>query len=207
MRQQSIRPIVLASLGAAFFLGLAGSRMVLGPLERVGQFVRNPFSFATRVTPSGPVVLQQVQQLNRLETCRYNGQAVVRGDTTGVLPAWIAGDRILFIGQGEVVAGIDLARLQSQDVQVQESGVTLHLPAAEILHTRLDNLQSEVYERQTGLFSKPDGQLETKVRVEAEERIRQAALNSGVLKTAEANAREVLRRHLKMFGYQEINFI
>jgi hypothetical protein len=84
--------------------------------------------------------------------------------------------------------------------------ITVHLPPAKILHTTLDNRQSEVYERQTGIFSKADPTLETKVRIEAEDRIRAAALESGVLKTAEANAKETLRPFLNKLGFDDVHF-
>lgn len=191
------RSVGLAVVPVACLLLLLG-------VARMRELVNNPFGFSTRVTPSGPVVLQQVQSLRRLETCRYNGQAVVRGETMGSLPAWLAGDKLVFIGHGEVVGGVDLEQMQAGDVQVEGAKVTLKLPPAQILHARLDNNTSEVFERQTGLFTKADPDLETKVRREAEERIRQAALESGLLATATENARSALRAQLKQLGFREI---
>jgi Protein of unknown function (DUF4230) len=207
MRRKILSSLALMSVMAVLCLGLTAARLVWNPLHRMGQFWRNPFQVSTRVAPSGAVVLRQVQQLNRLESCRYNGQVIVRGDTRGALPAWLMGDHILFIGQGEVVAGIDLSQLRPEDVRVREMSVALRLPSAEIFSTRLDNRRSEVYERQTGFLSQPDKELETKVRVEAEERIRQAALTDGVLKTATVNAREGLRRQLALLGFRQIVFL
>ena len=92
----------------------------------------------------------------------------MKGDTSsGILPGFIAGDKLVFIGHGEVVAGVDLAKIQPEDVVVESGRATVKLPSAEIFHTSLDNDQSEVFERSTGILSKPDAQLETKVRQEA----------------------------------------
>lgn len=158
-------------------------------------------------TASGPVVLQQIQQLNRLETCRYNGEVVVRGVKKGILPTWVSGDSVLLVGRGEVVAGIDLSHLKQHDVSVDGKRLTVRLPAPSILHTRLDNGLSEVHDRQSGIFSGPDPALEGNVRREAEERIRKAALESGILKSAETNARAALSGQLKLMGFQEIRFL
>ena len=200
---------LLAAAGVAvlLLLGANALRQALSPLDWARAFARNPFALTTRATPTGPVVLQQIQRLQRVETCRYNGQVVVRGDTKGLLPTWLAGDRMLFVGQGEVVAGIDLSRLSTDDVQVQQGRVAVRLPEPEVFHTRLDNHASEVYERQTGLLTGPDRQLEKRVRVEAEDRIRAAALDHGVLATAETNAQELLRRQLGMLGFREVEFL
>jgi hypothetical protein len=206
LRQRFTNVFAVAGLIAVFCLGLIAARVFTNPLDRIGQFLSNPFGFSTKVTPSGPVVLQQIQQLSRLETTRYRERVIVKGDTKGILPSWVAGDRILFVGQGEVVAGIDLTQLQPGDVRTEGTKVSVHLPPAKILHTTLDNRQSEVYERQTGIFSKPDPSLETKVRIEAEDRIRAAALESGVLKTAEANSKETLRPFLNKLGFDDVHF-
>src|SRR5687767_2252858 len=118
-RQRLTNVFAIAGLIAVFCLGIITARVITNPLDRVGQFLRNPFSFSTTVGPSGPVVLQQIQQLSRLETTRYRERVIVKGDTTGILPSWVAGDRILFVGQGEVVAGVDLSQLKAEDVRTE----------------------------------------------------------------------------------------
>jgi len=168
--------------------------------------LRNPMALFT-TTASGPVVLQQIQQLNRLETCRYNGEVVVRGERKGILPTWISGDRVLLVGRGEVVAGLDLSALRSQDVQVKGQELSVRLPAPQILHTRLDNRRSVVHDRTSGILSGPDRDLDGQVREEAEQRIRAAALESGILRTAETNARATLSQQLRQFGFREVRFL
>lgn len=190
-------------LAATVWLLFVGVRFISG----LPQGFSNLFTLSTTVTPSGPVVLDQVQRLNRLETCRYNEQVIVRGETKGVLPTWLVGDRILFVGRGEVVGGVDLSKVSPADLQVNGREVSLRLPKAEILHTRLDNRQSEVFARETGLFSKADADLESQVRVRAEEQLQEAALAHSLLKDAERNAREALSEQLTRLGFSEVRFL
>lgn len=193
-------PVAAAAiLGAALF----GAAVKMAPLA---EAICNPFAVRSR-TISGPVLLQQVQKLQRLETSRYQGQVIVEGETKGILPTWITGDRLLFVGRGEVVAGIDLARLREGDLHAEGQRVSIRLPAAEILHTRLDNRQSEVFDRRAGFFGGTDTDLETRVRVEAEDRIREAAQANGLLRTAQENAQEALRTHLAALGFREVDFL
>src|SRR5207253_2232843 len=103
-------------------------------------------------------------------------------------------------------AGVDLGKIRPEDVSTARDRVTVHLPPSEILHVALDNQQSEVFDRQTGIFTGPDRNLETRVRAEAEARLRQAALEAGILATSDANARDVLRRHLSLLGFRSIDF-
>lgn len=186
-----------------FALLLAG---IFSQGQNVRDFLSNPLGFSSRVTPSGPVVLLQMQKLARLETARFVGDTIVKSETKGVLPIAIAGDSLLFVAHGEVVAGVDLAKMKDGDVRVDGEKVTVRLPKAEIFHTRLDSKTSEVYERQTGLFSKPDIDLETRARVESEDRLRQAALESGVLDKADENAKDAVRKQLESAGVKHLEF-
>jgi hypothetical protein len=201
------RYVALAALAGVL---LAGGLALRGPLTQarwLAETLRDPLRLVSRATPTGPVVLEQVQRLQRLETSRYQGQVIVRGDTSGLLPSWLAGDRLLFIGRGEVVAGVDLAALRPEDVRVDGARVSLRLPKPEVLYTRLDNRESQVYERRAGLLTGPDAGLEGRVRAEAEERIRLAAVESGILRSAEANSRDTLRRQLELLGFRDIRFL
>ena len=191
----------VAVLGCALLL--AG---IFSQGQSVRAFLSNPLGFASKTSVSGPVVLLQMQKLARLETSRFNGQAIVKSETKGVLPVSIAGDSLLFVAHGEVVAGVDLAKMNDGDVSVDGDKVTVHLPKAEIFHTRLDNQTSEVFERQTGLFSKPDIDLETRARVESEDKLREAALQSGILEKADENAKEAIRKQLESAGVKELEF-
>jgi hypothetical protein len=85
--------------------------------------------------------------------------------------------------------------------------VELHVPAAELFYVLLDNEKSRVYDRQTGLFSRADPQLETQVRQMAEQQIRQTALESGIISQAQGNAEKTLRALLASLGYTDVTII
>ena len=68
----------------------------------------------------------------------------------------------------------------------------MKLPPAEIFIATLDNEKSYVYDRETGILAKPDVNLETLVRQRAEEEIRNAAINDGILEQAQVNAEAYL---------------
>jgi len=122
------------------------------------------------------------------------------------LPKFLAGDRLLLVVHGEVVAGINLVGLQPGDVVIQGQRVSIHLPAAEVFSTRIDNTKTRVYSRDTGLFSSPDPNLESEVREEAERQLKQAALQDGILRTAADNARSTISGMLRGFGFHETDF-
>jgi hypothetical protein len=153
-----------------------------------------------------PTVVRQIQQLQRLETVSYTMDKIISGEHgNAYLPKFLAGDRLLLVVHGEVVGGINLARLQPGDVLIQAQKVSIHLPPVEVLSTRIDNARTRVYSRDTGLFSSPDPNLESEVREEAERQLLQAALQDGILKIAADNARSTISGMLKGFGFREVD--
>ena len=161
----------------------------------------------TQIDVSQPTVVNKIQQLQRLETVVYTMDKVVSGEKENpILPNFLAGDRLLMIVHGEVVAGVDFSGLKSGDVAVQDKRVILRLPSAQVFSTRIDNERTKVYSRQTGLLVPVDPNLETQVRQEAERQLLQAALLDGILKTANTNARTTLTSLLQGLGFERVEF-
>ena len=159
----------------------------------------------TQINVDQPTVVRQIQQLQRLETVSYTMDKIISGEhANAYLPKFLAGDRLLLVVHGEVVAGINLAGLRPGDVLVQGQKVSIHLPPAEVFSTRIDNARTKVYSRDTGLFTSPDPDLESEVREEAERQLRLAALQDGILKTAADNARSTISGMLQGFGFHEV---
>src|SRR5271156_6804416 len=156
---------------------------------------------------SQPTVVDRIQRLQRLETVVYTMDKLVTGAKENpIFPDFLAGDRLLMMVHGEVVAGIDFSNLKPGDVKVDGKSVQLHLPAPEVFSTRIANDKTRVYSRQTGLLVPTDPNLETQVRQEAEHQMQQAALADGILQTAQQNATSTLTSLLQGLGFETIDF-
>lgn len=198
--------VAVAFLAMAIFaLTRSGANSANGSfLGRVWSALRGG---GTRVDISQPAVVQKIQKLQRLETIVYTVDKVVSGSKENpILPDFLAGDRLLMLVHGEVVAGVDFAALGSGDLTVQGHQAVIHLPEAQIFSTRLDSSKTRVYSRQTGLLVPTDPDLETQVRQEAERQIHDAALGDGILHTAQQNARSTLTSFLQGFGFTQVEF-
>jgi hypothetical protein len=108
------------------------------------------------------------------------------------------------VAEGEVVAGFDLTDLTEEDIKVEGTQVEITLPAPEILYSRIDNERTYVYERETGLFVKPDKDLESRARQLAEERLTGWALERGIYGKAEAAGRTQIENLLRSLGFTEV---
>jgi len=156
---------------------------------------------------SQPTVVNRIQRLQRLETVVYTMDKIVTGAKENpIFPDFLAGDRLLMLVHGEVVAGIDFSNLKLGDVRVNDKHVRLHLPLAQVFSVRLDSAKTRVYSRQTGLLVPTDPNLETQVRQEAERQLQESALTDGILKTAQQNAALTITSLLQGLGFEKIDF-
>jgi Protein of unknown function (DUF4230) len=193
-------------LGVALTLILAGVALWFSAgfgLAHLMGFLRGS---PTQFRVDQPTLVRQIQQVQRLETVSYTMDKIISGEHANpYLPKFLAGDRLLLVVHGEVVGGINLAGLRPGDVLISGQKVSIHLPDAEVFSTRIDSARTKVYSRDTGLFSTPDPDLESQVRVEAERQLQQAALQDGILKTAADNARSTIAGMLRGFGFREVD--
>jgi len=192
-------------IGAILTFGLLGALVWtytgVGLLHLLGLFR----SGKIQINTDQPTIVRQIQQLQRLESVSYTMDKIISGERNNpYFPQPLAGERLLLIVHGEVIAGVDLASLDPAGVKISGRDISVRLPKAEIFTTRLDNSKTRVYSRDTGIFSIPDPNLETNVRQEAERQLHDAAVSDGILKTADENARQTITTLLTGLGFTKI---
>ena len=198
---------LLALIIGAVALGVFVHNATTGPLGRIASLITGrPTTFDTSV----PSVVEKIQRLNRLESVVYSLDTVVEGaHSSPVFPDLLAGDRLLLVVHGQSIAGIDLAKLKSEDVRIQEtpSGRTIHinLPPSEVFFTTLDNQHTRVYVRTTGLLVPADPNLESDTRAKAQDQLQRAALSDGILDAARKNAKATITTLLYSFGFSQVD--
>ena len=193
--------LLLGAGALAFFLRHASAGL---PARLAALITARPTTTDTSV----PVVVEQIQHLNRLETVVYSLDSVVEGSKTSpVFPDILAADRILLVVHGQSIGGVDLGKLRPEDVRIDGAdhrSIHVTLPESEIFVTTLDNGHSRVYSRTTGLLVPVDRDLESETRAKAEEQLRQAALTDGILDAARKNARSTITALLYSLGFQHV---
>lgn len=158
------------------------------------------------ILPDPVTIINQIRPLARLETIEYTVEKVITAEIGQTALKSLFGDRLLFVGHGYVIAGIDLGKLRSDDIKLEDGMLIVALPESEIFVATLDNDQSYVYDRETGLLTHGDINLETAARQEAEDQILKAAIEDGILDRARENAETYLRSLLISLGYTQVNF-
>jgi hypothetical protein len=158
------------------------------------------------VLPDPVTIVHEVRSLARLETIKFSLEKIITAETRQGVFEWLVGDRLIFVAHGEVIAGIDLNKLDPEDLQVRGGVLYVSLPEAEVFVVAIDNEKSYVYDRDTGIFTKGEVDLETEARRAAEVEIENSALDDGILELAAQNAESFLERLFRDLGYPEVIF-
>jgi hypothetical protein len=193
--------LVIVVLGVALGVGLArfGSSLpIVGPL--LGE--KPPR------TTTGPVVVEGIKELDQLATVRWTESVPVTRETGGdILDRLFSGEKVIVIATGKVEAGVDLGDIDKDQVSVNGDSVTIDLPEPEILSASLDEERTRVYDRDfSPLNFRPDDDLVEEARLQAVEKITDAARENEILDTAEHNAEESVRAFVTTLGFEEVRF-
>jgi hypothetical protein len=193
--------LVIVVLGVALGFGLArfGSSLpIVGPL--LGE--KPPR------TTTGPVVVEGIKELDQLATVRWTESVPVTRETGGdILDRLFSGEKVIVIATGKVEAGVDLGDIDKDQVSVNGDSVTIDLPEPEILSASLDEERTRVYDRDfSPLNFRPDDDLVEEARLQAVEKITDAARENEILDTAEHNAEDSVRAFVTTLGFEEVRF-
>ncbi len=179
------------------------SEMTGGLATQVTQFM-NP---TPTVLPDPVTIIQDVRTIARLETIQYTVEKIITADKGQGSLDFLFGDKLIFVAHGVVIAGVDLDKLGEDDLWLDGGVLRVRLPQPEIFVATLDNDKSYVYDRETGLLTHGDVQLETAARQVAEAEIENAALEDGILDLARVNAEAFLFRFLRNLGFPDVVFV
>jgi hypothetical protein len=201
--------MVLASI-AAYTVMWGANKVNQSVVDPVSDLVRSLIVPATPVfIPSPSTIVNQINDLSRLETASIEMEKVVTAQRNQDALWGVLGESMVFVAHGKVIAGVDFAEMSVDDIQVYgPDTVMIRLPPAKTFDDlpALDTAKSYVADRDTGLLTRPDPELETEVRQLAESEIRLAAQESGIVELANTNAQNYMRDFLMSLGFTNVTF-
>jgi hypothetical protein len=172
----------------------------------------NRFFGEPEKTASGPVVthhtvLTQVTRMGKLELVKYNFRDVVEYEkdrtSSPLLNQYLDKARAVLIVNGEAVGCVDLTKIGPADVVESDSTVIVYLPEAELCVYKINHEQSKLYDTQNTYFQE-EGKLVNEAYAAAEKKVRQSALDMGILQQAEENARQILQPFLEQVSGKKV---
>ena len=173
---------------------------------------RNPF--ATQTTDrTGPVLLQSMVDLKQYTAAEGNFQVIVdHEESKRFVPSPIFGERTLFVGVGRVDAYVDFSGLTEGAItqSADRRSIEIKLPAPVLKEPVIDMENSRVVDQDRGLFNRVgdffsnDPNKTQQMNQLAQQKIAEAAEQSGLRQRAEINTRAMLEGLFKSLGYEEV---
>lgn len=210
--------LLAAGVGA---LALAAAVVVIGLVRRGDAFIDDlGGAFGARPTPTAvltadSVVVERLRAAAELTTLVYTLETVVSASEDRELAGFTIGStELLYVASGQVRAGIDLAKLDSGDIDVERrrgvpvgapaESIVVELPAPEILGAAIDVERSRVYDIRRSLFGPVDPDLQTRAERYALARIVESACDVDMLEAANDHARVAVEALLEAAGAAEV---
>jgi hypothetical protein len=179
-------------------------------VEPIGNLVRQLVLPATPIIlPNPSTILLNMEEQFDIITVSSEFEKVVTAERNQDVLWGALGETMVFVANGTVAAGIDMSQMTPEDIQVLDPvTVQIHLPPAQVFteYSGLNNEKSYVADRDTGLLTRADSELETEVRRIAEQEIIEVAMGSNLLQEADENAEKEIRQLLEGLGFVNIEF-
>jgi hypothetical protein len=182
----------------------AGSALTTLALQLVSS---RPLATTTELRGTRAVV-SAIRDLATLESASYHMERVIdlKDRQAHVFGLFESQDAILLVASADVVAGIDLQSMRDGDITFDDLQHTARvtLPPPIILSSRLDSENTYVHSRTTDPLAIPGYTLETRARQVAEQTLRDAALEAGILARARSNAATTIKSLLHSLGFEHV---
>jgi hypothetical protein len=152
------------------------------------------------------IVLTKIEELGNLELVKYNFDEVVEEKITRKFLDYddLAPDsKALVLINGEAVGCIDLRLIKSDDVEIKNDTIFIILPPPEICYAKVNHDKSRIYDINfTARMLNPE--LVDKAFQNAEIKIRNAAIDEGILEKTKENAKKIIKSLIKTIVNREI---
>lgn len=203
--------VIVLVIGMVGYAIVSGFRAITAPVSDLrhdlGTQIARIMNPTPTIIPDPVTIVREVRSLARLETIHYSLEKIIVAETGQGPFGFLFGDRLLLVAHGSVIAGVDMDKIDLDNIWIDELGrVYIVLPEAEIFVAALDNDKSYIYDREKGFFTRGDVNLETAARQAAEEEILRAALDDNILEQASINAENYLYSFLHALGFSDVIF-
>jgi hypothetical protein len=158
-----------------------------------------------------PILVKEIRGLAELATITSFDEVVVDSvyaDPAGILLKSITGigdgyDKLVLVVSGKVVAGTDLSTLTDSSFYVLKDSVRLLLPGAEILQVTVNPSDVSIF-REEGKWTTDAFE---KVKIKAREKMRDRAMQQGIIGRADKRSIAIMERFLSQAGFKKVKIL
>ncbi len=186
---------------------LAAAAAVVTGAVLAGLAFFNVFG-TTTIDRTGPSVLVSLKDLSEYHAASAYYETVVDIEKDGFGPSFVNGERVLYVGKGEVDAIVDFSGLDEESIEVSDDrlSVTIELPTPVADEPVLDLENSYAANFDSGLINKfKNSDLERDAQLKAIEQMTEASASQGeLIERAKENTVSMLEGLLGALGFTDI---
>lgn len=164
--------------------------------EKLKDF--NPFAIKDIQTTHN-MVLKEMTVLGKLELANFAFRDVVEQE---LVRDYMPNPKAILIVQGEAIGCIDLTKIKAEDIVTKDDTLIVHLPDPELCSYRIDHSKSKIYDTEYAFMNEQALMNEAYTRAEA--KIKQSALEMGILDQTKKNAELVLKPLLETISGKKV---
>lgn len=158
----------------------------------------NPFAIKDIQTTHN-MVLKEMTVLGKLELSNFAFRDVVEQE---LVRDYMPNPKAILIVQGEAIGCIDLSKIKPDDISTKDDTLIVHLPDPELCSYRIDHSKSKIYDTEYAFMNEQSLMNEAYTRAEA--KIKQSALEMGILEQTKKNAELVLKPLLENISGKKV---
>lgn len=158
----------------------------------------NPFAIKDIKTTHN-MVLKEMTVLGKLELSNFAFRDVVEQE---LVRDYFPNPKAILIVQGEAIGCIDLSKIKPEDIATKDDTLIVHLPDPELCSYRIDHSKSKIYDTEYAFMNEQSLMNEAYTRAEA--KIKQSALEMGILDQTKKNAELVLKPLLENISGKKV---
>ncbi len=178
---------------------------------------KNLFSSKHLEIENTAIIVKEINALAQLVTITSYNEVVIEEIINGApifnnpaiptilsVPNLRYGDRkLVLIGKGRVLAGIDLTKLTHKEVFIKDDSISVTLPKAQILQTIINPSDYDTFE-ETGNWSDEETRA---VKVKLRDKLINTVLKEHILEKAEAKAKLVMESFIGTVGFKKVTVL
>lgn len=146
--------------------------------------------------------IQTLKNLSELATAEFHVTKIVKFNNH----SFFGNRKILFETSAVLKAGVDLQKLNDNDIQVFNDSILIELPQPELLSLNMNSDSIKEKFVKTDVFRKPFSNAEKdKILAEGEKNIRDNIKTIGILESAKKNTIVFMETWLRLVGFSHIS--
>jgi Protein of unknown function (DUF4230) len=145
------------------------------------------------------MVLKEMSLLGKLELSNFAFRDVVEQE---LVRDYLPNPKAILIVQGEAIGCIDLTKVKAEDIASKDDTLIVYLPEPELCSYKIDHSKSKIYDTEYAFMNEQSLMNEAYTR--AEDKIKQSAIEMGILEQTKKNANLVLKPLLENISGKKI---